>query len=288
MEQVFASDRHSPPNVRSYLSVTTFLQNYFEFRKKISPMFSYEEWAAELGFKSRTYMRLLCQGKRSLTADFIDIFSQKNKFSKDDKEHLILLSLYDQAQDTQYKEIYMSKILSGLRCNEYQMDLKDYTEFLSHPQLPLMHLVLAVNNLKATEEKLAHLLDESVENIKARLKVLEKMDLVFQEDNIWLAKKRSFKIKDENRNQAVALYNKETLKESESFISRDDVKKRFRSVFFAFNENHIAEIDKDIESFLSLLKNKYSSPKSGDDRYFKMNLQLYPVTESLQIETSEK
>lgn len=274
----------SLPQVRRYLCVATYLQDYYKFRKLMDSKFSYEEWAAELGFKSRTYMRLLCQGKRALTSDFVDIFSEKINLSGEDREHLILLSLYDQAKGPQYKEIYRAKILSSLASDEYQLDLKEYTEFLSCLSLPLIHTLLAVNNLQATDVKLAHLLTESVEFIQLRLVTLQKMGLASQKDGIWFSIQRSFKVQGESRNQALALYNKNNLKEAESFISQHDEIKRFRSVHFAFNEEQIVEMDKEIENFFSFLKNKYSCPKSNSDRYFKMNLQLYPVTQPLQIE----
>ncbi|MES2802962.1 MAG: TIGR02147 family protein [Bdellovibrionota bacterium] len=283
MDQVLTTQEHLQPMVRRYLSVTAYLQDYYKFRRAIQPKFSYEEWAGELGFKSRTYLRFLCEGKRTLTADFIDIFSKKINLANADKEHLILLSLYDQAKDFEYKNIYLPKILSSLICNESAIEAKHYIQFLSYPDLPVIHLLLAVNDLKATAEKVADLLDESLEHVQSRLKILEQMGLAYSQGGVWFSKTKSFKIKDESRGQAVSIFNKETLQEAQSFVLRNDVAKRFRSIYFAFNEDNMSEIDKEIENFLSLLKNKYLTPKFENDRYFKLNLQFYPVTQKLKI-----
>lgn len=165
------------PAIRRYISVTHYLQDYFKYRRQIFSNFTYAKWAAELGFKSRTYLRFLCEGKRALTPDFIDSFSEKVNFSKADREHLILLSLYDQAKNPEYKSIYLPQILSSL-------------------------------------------------------------------------------IHDE-----------------EAF----DAAKVFRSISLIFDESEIVEVDKEVDVFSTLLKNKYHKPHVQSAHLFQLNLQLHPV-----------
>lgn len=166
---------------------------------------------------------------------------------------------------------------------EFSIDEECYSDFLSSVHLPLIHILLAVKNMQLNDIRLATLLKIDLDAIRSNLETLERIGLITNEDGYWHARQKSFKITDNKKSEALAMYNRATVKECEALILEQNITKRFRSIFFAFNESQISEVDHEIEKFLAYLKNKFNCPQSKTDRYFKLNLQLYPVTETLDV-----
>ncbi len=47
------TDRDQRPVLRTYLNIVRYLNDYYLYRRRKDPSFSYELWAAELGFKAK-------------------------------------------------------------------------------------------------------------------------------------------------------------------------------------------------------------------------------------------
>lgn len=61
----------SKPKVFDYLSGISFLQDYYNYRKRTERLFSFEIWTSELGFKSKSFLKMILSGDRQVTEDFI-------------------------------------------------------------------------------------------------------------------------------------------------------------------------------------------------------------------------
>ena len=98
------------PSVFKFHKASEFLKAHYEYRKRIDPGFSYDAWSAELGYKSRSFLKMLASGQRSMTMDFVDNFSQKMQFSKEDGYYFSLLVSHEQAETEHEKSVYLDKI----------------------------------------------------------------------------------------------------------------------------------------------------------------------------------
>ncbi|MBO9668017.1 MAG: DUF4423 domain-containing protein [Bdellovibrio sp.] len=64
--------KKAKPVVFEYLDAYQYLQDYYAFRKKLDAGFSYESWAVELNFNSRSFLRMMIYGKKKLTDKVVE------------------------------------------------------------------------------------------------------------------------------------------------------------------------------------------------------------------------
>lgn len=269
------------PKICTYIDIVRFYQDYFTDRKSKNPKFSYEIWGLELGFKSRTFMKLIASGKRQTTNKLIDIFAAKNNFNDNEKTHLIHLALYQKAKTDLQKKIHFEAVLQTLDSSTNVALIQNHVEFISSPTLPTLQLVLAFKGVNTSEKNLVQITGQTLKQMKSDLKKLEKMGLAYLEDGMWKSIYHSFKIPDEVQSKALKKHHSNNLKESLDIIDNDDLKRRFRSVMFALNDNNFGDLTQEVESFLAKIKNKYDTVKNKGDRIYKLNLQTYPITKAL-------
>lgn len=269
------------PKICTYIDIVRFYQDYFTDRKSKNSKFSYEIWGIELGFKSRTFMKLIASGKRHTTNKLIEVFSFQNGFSEMEKKHLIHLSLYQKAKTDLQKKIHFEAVLETLDLSRNMTLIQNYVEFITTPSLPVLQLVLAFKNVKTSEQNLASIMGLTLKQVKSDLKKLEKMGAAYTENGIWKSIYHSFKIPDEIQSTALKAYHNNNLKEAQNIIEEDQLQRRYRSVMFALNDQNFGELIEEIEAFLGKIKNKYNTAKTKSDRIYKINLQTYPITKTL-------
>ncbi len=61
--------------LKKYLNVHLFLQDYYHHRKKQNPEFSYEVWAKELGASGKSYVRMMVLGHRPINTKMAEAFA---------------------------------------------------------------------------------------------------------------------------------------------------------------------------------------------------------------------
>ena len=276
------------PEILTYLSPLKFLDAYYLYRKSMDKSFSFESWSYELGFKGPSMARMVTRGERMISDDFIEIFSTQNEFSEEQKNYFILLAKYQNTKSNSLKKVYLDKILSNVKLMTDKMEVKNYIGFLSSPAVPIIQLVIAYDGFKATEEKLKSVLNMDSKKLNQGLKVLEDMGLIqshtseSEKTKIWTTKVKHTQVPDHILNEAVNFFHKETTKEASQILDKNILDKRFRSIYFSMTEEDFLELKSETEEFLTRVKNKYGNNKGGRRKFFKMNLQTYPLTEDLE------
>lgn len=268
------------PQIKKYTQLTQYLQDYFDYRKSLDSRFSFDVWAAELGFKSRSYMRMLTRGERTMTPKFIHIFSEKMNFSDSEIHHLTLLASYSKARSESQKKIYQEKLLESIETDENQHGIKDYVQFLSSPNLSVLLLLISFDDVEATNANLRKLLDISAPDLNKNLKILQKLGLIELKNKIWVSNYKSFKLEGGTKDKAYHQFHQNTFKEAQEVLNSNEEFKRFRSIYFSLAECDSEGFKSEIENFMTKLKRKYGTNYIQDKRLLKLNLQFYPVSQS--------
>lgn len=288
MEAHLVKNDFSRPQLLSYTYIYKYLSDYFDHRKFKDDKFTFEVWAAELGFKSRSYLQMLSKGKKNATPHFIKIFSENLNLTAKETEHLTALALYHNAKSSQQKRIYLDKILENLDHSSFTPNVKNNLQFLSNKYLPLLQLIVAFEDFKATEKSLSKILNLSTAEVKKHLKTLEELNLIRSTtlessgEKIWLSNSKGFKALDVHQEQIFKIYHLESLKEAESALNTDALMKKFKSIYFSLGDESFSEFTEEVDAFLRKMKLKYGSDHLKHKRVFKVNVQAYPLTEKLE------
>ncbi|MEN0059555.1 MAG: hypothetical protein AAGB31_12020, partial [Bdellovibrio sp.] len=58
------ASRSENPCIYNHSNSRDYLLAYYKHKKEMLPGFSYEAWAQELGYKSRSYLKMIVSGER--------------------------------------------------------------------------------------------------------------------------------------------------------------------------------------------------------------------------------
>lgn len=75
-------DKLIRPEIFDYLDARQYLNDLYSYRKSMEPGFSFEAWAEELGFRSRSHLRMCLIGKRKISPLFIEKLTRTRSYSK--------------------------------------------------------------------------------------------------------------------------------------------------------------------------------------------------------------
>jgi uncharacterized protein (TIGR02147 family) len=281
------------PQVTRFLSITEFLKAYYEYRKSNESKFSYEAWAHELGFKSRSSVRMMTYGKKNVSEGLVFRLVESLDITKTEKQYLMLLAQIKNTQNIELKKIYLEKLfeLSDTKINK--TEISNALDFLSSPELYLIHMIISFEDFKSNAKNIQQVLNISLVQIEKSLLKLEGLRLIerlpseeFQETR-WKSKNKFFSITSELQNAALDIFHNQTVKELSEVVNQDLVDKKLKSLYFSLSEDDFLELIENIEQFGNRLKNRYANDYLNNKKIYKVNLQAYPVTEKCELNVEE-
>lgn len=279
------TDNIQYPIIQSFMTAHKYLNCYYLYRKKNDSKFSYEIWAAELGFKSKSSMRMMCFGKRNISNLFINRFSKKNSLTEADKDYFYLLAQYQNTKISSLKKIYLDKIIEKCNAQSNFLEIKNYVQFLSSPSLPILQLIISFKDLKASEETLKKVTGLNLKTLASYLKILEDLGFITSFSNesektkIWTSRVQNFNIPDKFSDEALKMYHMNTADEAKSILNSQIESKKFKSLFVSLSEQDYKSFTEDVETFISRMMLKYANNFIKNKKLYKANFQVYPVTE---------
>lgn len=272
------------PNVKFYASAVNFLKAVYDYRKSFDSKYSLDLWCAELGFKSRSFMYMVISGKRRITTDLIDALSVNLNLNNDEKIYFSLLAKIDAAETSEDKKLFLDKIFENKVVNQSIIESKNYLDFLSDLDLPVIKLILSFKDFPGTAKYISHITGKDIQTVELKLAKLEELHLATKESKIedtrWRATTPSFSAPKDSGQKAVNIFHQNTLTEASLKLEQNDLFKRFRSIYFSVNEDEKQALLEEIELFLNRLKNKFGNDYIHNKELIKFNLQAYSVTKN--------
>ncbi len=265
-------------NIFNYDNGLIFLNTHYKMKKDQDPKFNYDQWSYSLGFQSRSFMYLICSGKRKLSADSSEKLAHYFKFSQKEYEHFVLITDHDKADIAILKKVFQDRALENLKFNELQLDQEAYNTFLSSPTLPLIRNILSFPDFVGTTENILKYIRLSEEQLDTDLKQLMKLGLIEQNKTNYRATNKNVKFPDNIENSAILNFHENALNEAILSNRMDQMEKIFRSLILAFNNQDFEALSEDVESFINKVKHKYSTKELNDNSLFRFNIQAYKVT----------
>lgn len=271
-------------NIFDYKNGIYFLTDYYKQQKKIDPQFNYDQWSYALGFKSRSFMYLICSQKRRLSTDSSLKLSNYFKFTEKEYEHFVLITDHDSMNLSVLKEAFQDKILEKFSFDEQRFDQDKYSFFLSSPTMPLVRTMLAFPDFLGTKRNILQYIRIDHSQLDADLNCLIELGMIEQvlsndhDDIVYRALSKNYKFPDAINNSAITNYHENVLNEAVIMNRQEQLNKSLRSLIFALNEKNFDSLSEEIESFVTKIKNKYSSLEIKQSDLFRMNLQLYQVS----------
>jgi len=271
------------PEVTTFLDLKEYLVRYYEWRKTRDHKFSYATWAGELNIKSKSHLRFLVIGKRSLTERLIPLFIDKLEFDKREARYFELLVRYTQAHNLSAREQILEQLKKIAKKTPELTRIHDAKTFLSSRFSARLQILLTQNCVERSIPNLSKLLRTTPSEVRLCLELLERLGLAEKNETssgvlIWKSKVHTFDIPDSADDESLRLFHLRSLEEAVKAVELPRQIRKFDSVFAILSETDYARMTQEISNVVNHFIQMGSS-SSGHSRLYQINLNLIPVSE---------
>ncbi|MES2802189.1 MAG: TIGR02147 family protein [Bdellovibrionota bacterium] len=271
------------PIVFEYLDATSFLSDYYKYRKSLSERFSYEIWADELGISSRSFLRLVVLGKKKISDSYIVKLSEHLFSEKKQKEYFFHLVKYTQKTSLQERQIHSQKMITLIKTDRKELIVKNNSDFLSSPNLPRLLVLLTFKDIHPVVSTFARLMSLPPDQIEDYLHVLERNQLARSEmidgEKHWFCISEFFSVPDEAGSEFLINFHRASLQEAMAAFSRPKDQRRYESVILPLNATEYDQFNEDFANFLSEQRTKFSANHLDGRGLYQMNYNIYLTTD---------
>jgi uncharacterized protein (TIGR02147 family) len=276
------------PRVYEYLDVTSFLQDYYKFRKTRDKGFSYESWATELELNSRSFLRLMVYGKKKISPRFIESFVQQVFVTKNEGTYFSYLVKYSQSPAGKERQLLSQKMMQILKLEHSAQIVTEKADYISDPLLPRLLSLLCFSDLRANAQRCATILKKDLAEIQEALAKLEAMKLTekveINSEEVWLARSDVFHVPDNYGNFDLLKFHEKSLTDAIEAFDQAPHLRRYKSLFVPMSEDSLEKFNKALEDFISEQLLQYNSKNCLGTYLYQVNFNFHPVTQKMSSE----
>lgn len=287
-----AKETPSTPQVHRYSDARIFLRDVLEWRKKVDQGFSSSRWAEELGFKSRSFLRLLLLGQRSITEASLPSFVKNLKFNRREADYFEALVRFTQARSTEVRQT-VARDLARLQVRlKDASSIQDHFTFLASPWIPSIHVLLSSTDFEGTASAIRSALGLSAAEVQRCLSALERLGMVrvekgeFGQDRYHTIDK-TFRVADSLGSHPIQSFHRHSLEQALKAIDASPSERRFHAVLLPLNEKEFSEIETEIKVFIRGLASRFMKTRIEGRRLYQVHVNAVPLTDKLHAANQE-
>ncbi len=173
------------PNIFNYLDYREFLEDFYDEKKSGNPHFSFQVFASQAGFRSKSFIKLVIDGKKNLTAESIERLNKSLKLGDKQFAYFKDLVEFNQATSSQVQNFLMEKLLSYNKRNSARQVLQNQYDFYRNWYHNTIRELVCVVRFGDDFRMLGALVKPSISARKARqsVELLENLGLIRKKDN---------------------------------------------------------------------------------------------------------
>lgn len=285
-----------PPVLSDYMNYRQFLGAFYQYKRKASKgslrPYTYAVFSAAANIKSPNYLKMIIEGKRNLSDDMIGKFGKALGFMKEQTEEFRLLVQFTQATDPAERNMYLKKLsehrVAG-KLKSGEIDRKtwekvpNWVAWIVYAMVDQEGVVYDTNTLK-------HLLrgkasDDEIENAVATL--INNGDVRRDEVTGELKKARSLTESPEDIPVALVrkLQSQLMYLGLESLYQDQPTEREFGTLTMSLTKAEFEEIKFKLRQMRKSLHkdNSIARMKGKGERVYQLNIQLFPVTNAVEM-----
>jgi uncharacterized protein (TIGR02147 family) len=267
------------PNIFDYRDYRRYLADLFEVKKAQSKSFSYRAFSLRAGLSSPSYLKMVQEGQRNLTAKTIEQFAKGLALKKREKRFFEALVEFNQCQDPLKKSLLFQSILKLSSIRDSKDLSEEQYEFLANWQNIALYVLIGTDNFQGEIEWIAKRLDLTQAQVQRALKLLESLDMIERDaQRGWRQACGAVSTKDEIRNSAVIQFHHDMIQRSlEALRSTQPKDREFNSATVSVSKENLKELQTLIRDFRKKV-NEITSSYTYTDEVYQLNIHLFPIT----------
>lgn len=271
------------PNVFEYLDFRKFLSDFYNYKKKINPNYSYRLFARKAGFRNQGFFIDVVKGRKKLSNNAIKKMIKGLELSEENAKYFKYLVAYSQAKENEEKELILERIIELKSKTQFYQITKQYSEYYLKWYNPIVREIIAIEGFNGDYKSLCKKIFPkiTVTQAKKSIKTLESLAIIEKDpDKGYKTNIMKLRPDVEELRELIKSLNKKWIEQSIMAIDMIKPEDRYiSSLMVALPQKQIPEITKRFEEFkeyiLTIANEKYDNK---DIRIYQFNFQLFPRT----------
>ena len=265
-----------------YQDYRQYMQDFYEERKR-SSYFTWRKFASLAGFASPAYLKLVCDGKTSLSKPGIAKAARAMNLEGFDYTYFALLVKFGNAKNDSEKEAALKELEREARMNKIRIVDADAYRYYEDPNCPIVR-ELAPIMPKATLGEIASKIRSDITAVQVReiLQFLLEADLLKKNsDGTFEQTQKVVTGSKETIPHVIRTMNKKMTERALQSIANDPVEERnFSGVLMGIDKHTYDRITREINIFRKKIADIANECQTIDQVY-QMNLQIFPLTDKI-------
>jgi uncharacterized protein (TIGR02147 family) len=272
------------PIIFNYIDYREFLESFYNEQKRLNKAFSYQFFANKAGFKSKSFIKLVIDGKKNLSPDSIEKLNAVLKLNGKPFSYFKDLVSFNQARSVQERNFFFDKIAQyNKRSSARTVLLQQYEIYSRWYCNAVRELVVAID-FKDDFELLGKMLKPAVSARKVReaVKVLERLGFIAKKENRYVQCDPVITTGDEVRSLAISNFHLHNLVLAMNSIETVPSSERDIScLVLGLSDESFGIVKDEIRKFRKKLLEIAANEKKVD-RVYHINFQAIPVSEEIK------
>lgn len=274
--------KHVKPNAFDFLSTQEFVIRIDQWAAGEFPGYSRRTFAKWAGVSSPNFMSLVIDGKRPLRGPWLEGLCKAAKIPADQAQHLRDLSDFEGTKNPRERNELLEKIHQSLSKKNSRSLAHDQLEVLTHP---LAWTVLQMLDLKGHagspiwfKQRLRT--SASAADVAEAIALLKRIGLAEGQGAKIRPAQHVVQSPDQVKKSTNSLFHKNVLQEATKMLDEVDPQERaYGSLTATVAKDKIEKLKQEINKFGQYLLSTYASSEPVEGEVFRLNIQLYPLTD---------
>ena len=268
--------------ITEYHDYRQYMQDFYEERKR-SSYFTWRKFASLAGFASPAYLKLVCDGKTSLSKPGIAKVARAMSLEGFDYTYFALLVKFGNAKNDSEKESALKELEREAHMNKIRIIDADAFRYYEDPNCPIIR-ELAPIMPGATFSEMASKIRNDITAAQVRniLQFLVNAGLLNKKnDGTYEQTQKAVQGSKETIPLVIRTMNKKMTELAACSITRDSVEERnFSGITMGIDKPTYDRITKEIDIFRKKIVDIANECQTIDQVY-QMNLQIFPLTDKV-------
>lgn len=269
-------------SVFDYENYREFLKDSYLFLKQRDAKYSFRFFSKLAGFKSSSVLKMIMDGKRNMSTQSIDKFSQALKLNPDEASFFRILVLFNQAKSSDERQGYARAMIHFNGFKKSHPLMESQYNFYAFWYMPVIWELAGIAEFKEDPAWIAQALIPHITTSQAKKALIDltQLGLLTRNEKGTLVKAMvSLRTPNEVASSAIAQWHREMIKrsaESIDLISRD--RRDISSITCSMSLKTFQKLKEKIQLFRKELMD-IAVQDPSPNMVYQVNFQLFPQAE---------
>jgi uncharacterized protein (TIGR02147 family) len=269
--------------VFDYFDYRKYLVAWFRGKKRENPGYSFRVLADHAGFKSKSFMAHVMEGKANLSENSLFALGRALKLSTKEFSYFTSLVRFNQARDQRQREQCFQELLRGGARQKARTMLEHEYEFYSKWYHNTIRELVTMVDFREDYAALGRMLVPPISAVKARrsVQLVLRLGLVEKDGGQYRVTDKILQTGDDIRSVAVTGFHRQNLEIAGGALDRYPVDEREIScVVGGMSDECFRQVKSEIQEFRKKIVSVISNDAQKATRVYHVNFQCFPTAVS--------